>query len=192
MLEKKFGKKIFEKNVEKKICLDFFFRIRIRIRISLLKSITKVMLCVLKIPTKFGVLPQSFYQNQNSFQDQDQDHDFTLDFNTRPTFHTQKTPTKFCVVPLTPSKVILSIAKVHVQPDRQTDRETDSQTDGNFFLLFCVLRPIKHEHSSKGKNFFFTHAITILFLFTYSVCHEKVKIPNNTINITYSNIQSLV
>ena len=48
------------------------------------------MLCVLKIPTKFGVVPQSFCQNQNpvEYQDQDQDHDFTLDFNTITTiFH---------------------------------------------------------------------------------------------------------
>ena len=39
--------------------------------------------------TKFGVAPQSFCENQNSVQDQDldQDHDFTSDFNTRPTFH---------------------------------------------------------------------------------------------------------
>ena len=49
---------------------------------------------MLKISTKFGVGPQSFCENQNSFQDedededQDQDHDITLDFNTRPTFHT--------------------------------------------------------------------------------------------------------
>ena len=68
------------------------------------------MLCVLKIPTKFGVVPQSFFQNQNPVQDegQDQDHDFTLDFHTRPKFQTYKTPTKFCVDPLTPSKVIVS------------------------------------------------------------------------------------
>ena len=39
---------------------------------------------------KFGAAPQSFCENENSVQDQnyDQDHDFTLDFNTRPTFHT--------------------------------------------------------------------------------------------------------
>ena len=57
---------------------------------KLAKSITKVMLCVLKIPTKFSAVPQSFFQNQNPVQveDQDQDHYFTLDFNTRPTFHT--------------------------------------------------------------------------------------------------------
>ena len=73
--------------VPQQIFFRFFF---FRIRISLSKSITKVMLCVLKLPTKFGVVPQSFYQNQNPIQDQDQDqdHNFTLDFNTRPTFHT--------------------------------------------------------------------------------------------------------
>ena len=48
------------------------------------------MLCVLKVPTKFGVVLQIFFPNQNPVQDedQDQDHDFTLDFNTRPTFQT--------------------------------------------------------------------------------------------------------
>ena len=47
------------------------------------------MLYILKIPTKSGVVLQSFSDNKNSAQDQD--HDFTLDFNTRPTFHTQNT-----------------------------------------------------------------------------------------------------
>ena len=67
-----------------------YFFSRIRIRIPVANPITKVMLCVLKIPTRFGIVPQSFFQNQNPVQDedQDQDHDFTLDFNTRPTFHT--------------------------------------------------------------------------------------------------------
>ena len=110
----------------------FFFRIRImiRIRFSLWNSFKKVILYILKIPTKFAVAPQSFCKNQNSVQDQDQDHDFTLDFNTRPTFHTWKTPTKFCLDSLTPSKVIVSTAKVHVLSDRQTDRRTDI-----FFLI---------------------------------------------------------
>ena len=38
----------------------------------------------------FGVDPQSCCENRNSPQDQnlDQDHDFTFDFNTRPTFYT--------------------------------------------------------------------------------------------------------
>ena len=81
-----------------------------RIRISLSKE--RVILHMLNISTKFGVAPQSFCENQNSVrnqdQDQDQDHDITLDFNTRPTFHTWKTATKFCLDPLTPSKVIVS------------------------------------------------------------------------------------
>ena len=66
---------------------------------------------MLKISRKFGVAPQSFCENQNSVQNQgqDQDHDITSDFNTRPTFHTWKTPIKFCLDPLTPSKVIVSI-----------------------------------------------------------------------------------
>ena len=59
-----------------------------RIRISLLNSLEKVILYMLKISTKFGVALQSFCENQNSVQNQDQDHDITLNFNTRPTFHT--------------------------------------------------------------------------------------------------------
>ena len=120
----------------------FFFWIRIRIicriRISLWNSLENVILYMLKISTKFGVAPQSFCENQNSVQNQnqDKDHDITLDFNTRPTFHTWKTPTKFCLDPLTPSKVIVSIWKVHVRtyvhPDRQTDRRDFFQ---NFFLI---------------------------------------------------------
>ena len=72
----------------------FFFRIRIgimsRIRISPWNSLQKVILYMLKISTKFGVASQSFCENQNCVQDQNQgqDHDITLDLNTRPTFHT--------------------------------------------------------------------------------------------------------
>ena len=58
------------------------------------------------------------------------------------------------------------------QTDGQADRHMDRRT---FFCLFCLQRHAKHEHSSKEENFFFTHAITILSLFTYSVCDEKVK-----------------
>ena len=144
-----------------------------RIRISLWNSLEKVILHMLKIFTKFGVAPQSFCENQNSVQNQDQDqnHDITLDFNTRPTFHTWKTPTKFCLDPLTPSKVIVSTWKVHVRTYIQTDRQTEI-----FLGLFCLLRHKNHKHLSKGEIFFFfTNAITILSLFTYSVCDEKVK-----------------
>ena len=119
----------------------FFFRIRIsimcRIRISLWNSSEKGILYVLKISTKFGVAPQSFCGNQNSVQsqDQDQDRDITLDFNTRPTFHTWKTPTKFCLDPLTPSKVIVSTWKVHVR----TYIQTDIQTDRRKIFLACFV-----------------------------------------------------
>ena len=123
-----------------------------RIRISLWNLLEKVILYMLKISTKFGVAPQSFCENQNSVQnqDQDQDHDITLDFNTRPTFHTYKTPTKFCLDPLTPSKVIVSTWKVHVRTYIQTSRQTEI-----FLGLFCLLRHTNHEHLSKGENFFF-------------------------------------
>ena len=116
----------------RKLFLVFFFfsiRIRIRImtriRISLWNSLQRVILYIVKISTKFGVAQQSFCKNRNSVQDQDfdQDHDYTLDFNTRPTFHTQKTPTKFCLDPLTPSKVIVSTWKVHVRTYIQTSSQ---------------------------------------------------------------------
>ena len=42
----------------------------------------KVMLYILKIATKFDVVPKSLYPNP------DQDQDFTLNFNTRITFYT--------------------------------------------------------------------------------------------------------
>ena len=159
----------------------FFFRIRFRImcriRISPWNSLEKVILYMLKISTKFCVAPQRFCENQNSVQnqDQDQDHDITLDFNTRSTFHTWKTPTKFCLDPLTPWRVIVSTWKVHVRTYIQTSRQTDRQTE-IFFGLFCHLRHTNHEHLSKGENFFFSVMRSKYSLFTYSVCDEKVKI----------------
>ena len=130
----------------------FFFRIRIRImtriRISLWNSLETVIFYILNIPTKFGAVPQSFCRNQNPVQDQDQDHDFTLDFNTRPTFYTQKTPTKFCLDPLIPSKVIVSTAKVHVQTDRR-----------NFFLLLVLSsKTYKTWTFVKRREIFFFHS----------------------------------
>ena len=121
----------------------FFFRIRIRImtriRILLWNSLEQVILYILKISTKFGVALQSFCENQNFVQDQDldQDHDFTLNINIRPTFHTYKTPTKFCFDLLTPSNVIVSIWKVHVRTYSQISRQTDKQTDRRKFFLAC-------------------------------------------------------
>ena len=63
-----------------------FFSLGSRSRFHQRKSLTKVILYMLEISTKFSVAPQSFCENQNSVQDQD--HDITLDFNTRPTLHT--------------------------------------------------------------------------------------------------------
>ena len=121
-----------------------------RIRISLWNSLEKVILYMLKISTKFGVAPQRFCENKNSVQNQDQDHDITLDFNTRPTFHIWKTPTKFFLELLTPSKVIVSTWKVRVRTYIQTDRQTEI-----FFGLFCLLKHKNHKHLSKGQNLFF-------------------------------------
>ena len=60
-------------------------------------------------------------------------------------------------------KVILHIPKIstkfRVAPqcfcENQNSVQTDRQTGGSFFCLFCLLRHTKHEHSSKGVNFFF-------------------------------------
>ena len=79
----------------------------------------------------------------------------------------------------------------YVQPDNQTDiqthRQTDRRTDGNFFCLFYRLRHTKHEHSSKGENFFSTHAITILSLFMWWEGKKTTtfKLLNSEIEATY-------
>ena len=94
-----------------------------RIRISLSNSLEKVILYMLQISTKFGVAPQSFCENQNSVQNQD--HDITLDFNTRPTFHTWKTPTEFLFRSANFFKsycVHMKSPRTYVHPDIQTDR----------------------------------------------------------------------
>ena len=80
---------------------------------------------------------------------------------------------QICLDPLTPSKVIVSTWKVHVRTYIQIDR----QTDGNFFLLVLSSKTYKSWTFVKRREFFFffTHAIIILSLFTYSVCDEKVK-----------------
>ena len=73
--------------------------------------------------------------------------------------------------------------RTYVHPDIQTDRQTHRQTE-ILCCSFCLLTYIKHEHLSKGENFFFTHAITILSLFTYSVCDEKVEMNIRIYNST--------
>ena len=58
--------------------------------------------------------------------------------------------------------------RTYVHPDRQADRQTE--------IFFCTLsfNIYKTWTFIKRRIFFFTHAITILSLFTYSVCDEKV------------------
>ena len=60
----------------------------------------------------------------------------------------------------------------YVHPDRQTDRQTDGR---KFFSVVLSFNIYKTWTFIKRREFFVsTHAITILFLFTYSVCDEKV------------------
>ena len=131
---------------------------RIRITIPTWNSIKKVMLYILKISTNFGVISQIFCQNQNPVQDQD--HDFILDFNQDYNLFINDTH-KYCL--LTPLKVIVSTPRIHVRMYRQIDRRTE-----NVFCLFWVLSHTKQTFI-KRRDFFFNHAITILFLFTRAV-----------------------
>ena len=56
------------------------------------------MLYILKIPTKFGVALQSFCENQNSVHDEDQDHDFSLDFIPDLHFIHRRHPSNFVLI----------------------------------------------------------------------------------------------
>ena len=101
------------------------------------------------VATKFGSVALSSCHNLNPDQDrdQDQDHNFTLQFDTKSTFYTYKTPIKFCLDALTPSKVIMYPNGRHRRPnvrlyihiDRQTDGQTARQASGIFFCSFSVL-----------------------------------------------------
>ena len=42
----------------------------------------------------------------------------------------------------------------------------------------------------KDRFFFFTHAITLLSLFTYSVCHEKVKSLSSQVGLDHDDIST--
>ena len=69
----------------------------------------------------------------------------------------------------------------------QTDRQTNRQTKLFFFCSFCLLRRTKHEHSSKVENFFFSHAITIICLFIYSICDEKIEMKAVTVKLLFQS-----
>ena len=63
--------------------------------------------------------------------------------------------------------------RMHRQTDIQADRHTFWQTDGHFCLLVLSSKTYKTWTFVKRREFFFfTHAIIILSLFTYSVCDE--------------------
>ena len=56
---------------------------------------------------------------------------------------------------------------------RMESPRTDRQTGGNFFMLVLSSKTHKTWKFIKRREFFFTHAIMILSVFTYSVCDEK-------------------
>ena len=67
---------------------------------------------MLKILMKFSFVPQASFC-QLSFQDKDQDQDFTFNFENRTEFYTCKGPTKFCLDPRTPLRIIVSTDRAH-------------------------------------------------------------------------------
>ena len=92
-----------------------------------------------------------------------QDRDFTLNSNTTTTLHTQKTPTKHCLDPVTRSKVIVS-----------TDGTHPPQIDGHFFVLVLSFKTHK-TYIYQMERLYFHPCNYNIFCFTYSVCDEKVK-----------------
>ena len=67
-----------------------------------------------------------------------------------------------------------TIRQTYRQTDRHADRQTSRQTE-IFFACFVFSDIQNMNLRQKERFFFFTHAIIILSLFTYSVCDEKVK-----------------
>ena len=86
---------------------NFFFRIKISIRISLWNLKPKNDALYINDNHHIRSHPQSFCQNQNPVQDQDQE--FTLNFTIRTTFVASKTHTTFYLDPVTFSRVLASI-----------------------------------------------------------------------------------
>ena len=67
----------------------FIFQDKDQDQDSTMKLNDKKLCYILKIPTKFNVVPQNFcHQSTDQDQYQDQDHNFSLHFNTRTTFYT--------------------------------------------------------------------------------------------------------
>ena len=84
----------------------------------------------------------------------------------------------------------LQPGSTNVRYARQLDRQTDRQTE--FFLLVFSSKTYKTWAFIKRRDFFiFNHAITILSLFTYSVCDEKVKRKTQETNYLHGFIHVL-
>ena len=60
----------------------------------------------------------------------------------------------------------------------------DRQTDGNFFCSFCLLTHSKHEHSSKGENFFiYSCDYNTFFFYIYRMWWESKNILTKTTSV---------
>ena len=175
---------------------NFFFRISIKIRnrISLRNVIRKGYDLYIKDTCRI------WWHSTKFLSKSVKDQNFTLNFNIRTTFYTQKTTTKFGWNLVNPSKFLylytgptdrkadrqtdipIDIIQppkqtdihTYIQADRQRYIQTDGQTDGHFFVLFLSSKIDKIWTYDKWR-FFFILAITILSLITCSVCDEKVK-----------------
>ena len=117
------------------------------------------MLCMLKIPTKFGfALRKVFVKIKILFRIRIRimillwisyiEDTHQILFRSADSFES------YCVHSQNP--------RTYSQTDRQIDRQTEI-----FFPLFCVLSHIKHEHSSRRQNFFLIMRLQyFLFLHT--------------------------
>ena len=123
------------------------------------------MLCVLKIPSKFGVVPQFKKKKSKSYSRlgsgsgswfyfgfQYQSYISYIEDTHQILFGSANSFESYCVHSENP--------RTYVQPDRQTEIFTSSshmeyvKRESIVFCSFYFLRHTKHEHSSKGENFF--------------------------------------
>ena len=127
-----------------------------------------VMFYIIKISTKFGVAPQRFLWKSKFcsgsgfgsglwfyFGFQYQTYVSYIEDTPQILFGSANSFDSYCVHMKSPWTYVL--------PDIQTDRQTEI-----FFCLFCLPRHTKHEHSSKGENFFFSLMRLQYFLFLHT------------------------
>ena len=150
-----------------------------RIRISLWNSLEKVILYMLKISTKFWCRSAKFLWQQKFCSELGSGSWYYFGFQYQTyTWYIEDTHQILFV-----SANSFESYCVHMKSPRRTDR----QTDGNFFVLVLSSNTYKTWTFVKRREFFFlfTHAITILSIFTYSVCDEKVKKKVTRIEISW-------